>query len=142
MAAKIKLAILKSFVLSFVKDTEEVEKEIRSSGPHGKMKIHDGGSVYLGTMDLLLSLGGIVTMVRGVILRIRASDGEVVAETKNSYRAESYFNRDNEEVAGQLCWEFIGDETRIAVAQEACKTFPALAKLVKTARKELERRAA
>jgi len=141
MSVKAKLAILKSFVVSFVRDGEEQEVEIRSHGPEGTMRIHPGGSVYLGTMDLLLSLAGIVTCVRGVVFRIRASDGEIVAETKNTYRAESYFVND-EAVEGNLCWEFLGDESRIAVAQEACKTFPALATLVKTARAELKRRAA
>lgn len=141
MPAKVKFEILKRFVLSYLDDGKTVDKELTSRGPFGTMRIHDGGSVYLGTMDLLLSLGGIVTLVRGVVFRIRASDGEIVAETKDSYRAETWFKQ-NVAQTGKLCWEFVGDETRLAVAQEACKLFPELAKLVKIARTELQRRAA
>ena len=143
MPAKVKIAILKSFLLSYVKDGETVEQEIRSYGPEGTMKIHPGGSVFLGVMDLLISSTLGVTLLRGVIFRIRASDGQVVAETKNDYRADPYFDKTSgEAVQGKLCWEFIGDDTRFAIATEACKTFPALAKLVKIAREEIARRKA
>ena len=141
MPAKLKFAILTSFLLSFVKDGETVETELRSHGPHGTMKIYPGGSVYVATMDLLLSLGGIVTLLRGVVFRIRASDGAVVAETKDKYRAPQYF-KNNEAVRGNLCWEFVGDDTRTAIAAEAVKVFPELAERVEIAREELAKRAA
>jgi hypothetical protein len=144
MPAKLKsaLVVLKSFLISYVdRDGAEKEQEIKSHGPYGTMTFHPGGSVYLGTMDLVLSVAGCVTLLRGVILRIRASDGALVAETKDSQRAESRIV-DNAEVRGNLCWELIGDESRIIVAAAAVAAIPALATRVKTAQKELARRAA
>jgi hypothetical protein len=136
------ITVLKSFVLSYVRDGEPVEQEILTRGPYGTMKIHDGGSVYLGTMDLVVSVAGLVQIVRGVILRIRASDGLLVAETKSAYRTESRFDNEGNEIKGHLVWEFLGDESRNLVAEAAAKCVPELATNIRNARAELKRRAA
>jgi hypothetical protein len=118
-------------------------REFRTSGPNGAMKIHPGGSVFLGMLTLLVGIatphGEIIQTLNGICARIRV-DGEVVVEP--TLRAEEWFDDSGESRKGKLIFDLVGDESRVALAAAAVKGIPALAKRVKSARAALAKRAA
>jgi len=124
-------------------DGEEQTKEFRTSGPNGAMKIHPGGSVFLGMLTLLVAIstpsGEVLQVLSGICARIRR-DGEVVLEP--TLRKEEWFDGNGNAHPGAYVFDFVGDETRIALGAVACKAIPALAKRVKSARAALVKRAA
>lgn len=121
----------------------EQTREFRTSGPNGAMKLHPGGSAFLGMVTLVTATatphGEIVEVRAGLCARIRV-DGEVVLEP--TLRKDEWFDDEGNARKGALCFDLIGDESRIALAAIACKGIPALAKRVKSARAALAKRAA
>ena len=142
-AAKSVLKILASYVVSFTdREGNPQERTFRTS-INGDMKIHNGGSVFLGMVTLCLGiatpLGEIVMVLTKLVARIRV-DGELVLEPQT--RGDSWFNSDGEERPGAMVYDLVGDESRIALAKLAEKQIPAFAKRVKSARAALVKRAA
>ena len=144
MSAKNPIRILKTHSVNYTDAQGEAQtREFRTTGPNGAMKIHPGQSVFLGMVTLLIAiqtpLGEIIQVLQGLVARIRV-DGEVVLEP--SLRKEEWFDSDGNSRPGSLVFDLVGDESRIALAALACKSIPALAKRVKSARAALVKRAA
>jgi len=143
MSAKKLVSIIASHVVNFTnRDGEAQEKTFRTS-VNGAMKLHPGGSAFLGMVTLVLSIptpaGEIVTVLSKLVARIRV-DGECVLEP--SARGDSWFSDDGTERPGAMIFELVGDESRIGLAALATKQVPAFAKRVKSARAALAKRAA
>jgi len=144
LSAKTAIRVLASHVVNYTDhEGNPQEKEFRTSGPNGAMKIHPGGSVFLGMLSLIVATptthGEIVSLYHGVCARIRV-DGEVVVEP--TLRGDEWFDDNGESRKGKLSFDLLGDESRIALAAVAVKGIPALAKRVKSARAALAKRAA
>jgi len=144
MSAKSTVKVIPSHSVSYT-DSEgnEIERTFSTTGPNGGMKIHPGGSVFLGMLTLVTATatphGEIVEVRAGLCARIRV-DGEVVVEP--TLRKEEWFDADGNSHPGAYVFDLIGDESRIAFAALACKAIPALAKRVKSARAALVKRSA
>jgi hypothetical protein len=144
MATKNPLRVIASHIVNYSDtDGNPQTREFRTSGPNGAMKIHPGGSVFLGMLTLLVGIatphGEIIQVLTGICARIRV-DGEVVVES--TVRADEWFDDAGESRKGKLIFDLVGDESRIALANAAVKGIPALAKRVKSARAALAKRAA
>lgn len=134
--------VVPSFTYAFTRrDGSEGERTL-STRVNGAMKLHDGGSVFLGIMTLVLGIetpfGESIVSLDGVVARIMV-DGTLTLEPK--HRKDSYFDDKGEERPGGFVFELGSAETRNALAQVAA-TFPPLAKRIKSARAALEKRSA
>lgn len=144
MSAKQTVKVIPSHTVTYTDpDGNPQTRVFQTSGPNGAMKIHPGQSVFLGMVTLVLSIatpfGEIIQVLSGLCARIRV-DGEVVLEP--TLRKEEWFDGEGNSHPGAYVFDFVGDESRIALAQIACKGIPALAKRVKSARAALLKRAA
>ncbi len=138
--------IVASHTITYTDRDGNPQERIFRSSINGNMKIHSGGSVYLGTCTLMLlvptTLGDILVSMSKLVARIRV-DGECVLEPdQKKLRDVSWFDDDGNEQPGGMFYDLIGDESRIALAKVAEKTLPAFAKRVKSARAALAKRAA
>lgn len=143
MPVKNALKILASHVVNFTDREGTAQERTFRTSINGAMKLHPGGSAFLGMVTLVLSIGTpcgeIVQVLTKLVARIRV-DGECVLEA--SARGDSWFADDGSERPGAMIFDLVGDESRIALAALATKQVPAFAKRVKSARAALAKRAA
>jgi hypothetical protein len=136
-----KIKVLKTHTVSY-NDREGTPqtRDFSSTGPNGRMEIKAGGSAYLGKLTLVVALGSFVTIMQGLIARIRVDGTFVIEPTK---RDPDWFPP-GEDVArrGAHIVDFLGDESRNELAVAAAKALPELAKRYKSASAELAKRAA
>jgi hypothetical protein len=139
MSAKT-IEILPSYSYTYVnRDGETVEKTVTTRGPNGAMKLHPGGSAYLGMLTLCASVCGVVLVLEGIVARIRVDGAFVLEPTK---RDEEWFDGNGVSHPGGFIFEIAGDESRQEFAKQVAKQIPALAKRVKSARAAIAKRAA
>ncbi len=141
---KVSVKVVKSHTVKYT-DRDGIDQSIdyKTNGPNGGMKIHSGGSCYIGTVSAVCNFAGIVMILHKIVVRIRV-DGTLVAEPQ--LRKDDYFETDDDgnEVSrtGALVFDFLGDESRVEFAEQLRVAIPALAKRIKSARAALAKRAA
>ena len=141
-AKKNPIRVILSHVIAYTDRAGEAAERSFRTALNGDLKIHDGGSVYLGTLDVVFAIatpfGETIVMLRKLVCRIRV-DGVFVMEPQ--IRKDEWINDAGEGCIGALAFDLLGDESRNSFAESIAAGLPVLAKRVKSAREYLKKHA-
>lgn len=110
-----------------------------SATPQNMVK--DGGSAFLGFVDLVFTLAGVPMSVTGLVAGIRA-DGQVYLTSKDEARQDSWVGNDGKRRDGKKWIEPCGFDAQEAFFNAVAEFLPELRKREKTARAIIAKRAA
>ena len=142
-ARKNPIRVILAHVIAYTDRAGEAAERTFRTALNGDLKVHDGGSVYLGTLDVIVGVatafGETITLYRKLVCRIRV-DGAFVMEPQ--IRKDDWIDdKTGEGRTGALAFDLLGDESRIAFAASVAAGLPVLAKRVKSAREYLKKHA-
>ncbi len=139
--------VIARYVFSYENSSGEKIEETRVTRINGKVDVKDGGSAFLGFVDLVMTLAGAPFCVTGLVAGIRR-DGTCYLAPKGrdddgtSNRQESWIARDGSNRPGKRWYEAPGFDAQENFFNAVADQLPELRKREKQARAALAKRAA